>query len=59
MSDIIKPVTPKRQPLGFVEGFNFGLGFWVAGFFFLVIGVPILTVIGFIALTVIGGSLGN
>lgn len=48
-----------RKPLTFTEGFNFGLGFWVAGFFFLVVGVPILTVLAFIILAFLGASLGD
>lgn len=66
MSENIKPLNksvPKevstRKPLTFTEGFNFGLGFWIAGFIFLVFGVPIFTVLAFIALTILGSSFGN
>jgi hypothetical protein len=62
MSEVIKPLAKPREtrpPLTFTEGFNFGLGFWVAGFLFLTIGVPILTVLAFIALAMIGASFGN
>lgn len=62
MSEVIKPLAkPKepRTPLTFTEGFNFGLGFWVAGFLFLTVGVPILAVLAFIAVAFLGASLGN
>lgn len=54
-----KEAVPARKLLTFTEGFNFGLGFWIAGFLFLVFGVPIFTVLAFIALAVLGVSLGG
>lgn len=54
-----KPVKETRKTLTFTEGFNFGLGFWVAGFLFLTVGVPILTVLAFLALAFLGASLGD
>ena len=54
-----KEAVPTRKPLTFTEGFNFGLGFWIAGFLFLVFGVPIFTILAVIALAILGVSLGG
>lgn len=66
MSENIKPLSKPvikevstHKPLTFTEGFTFGLGFWVAGFLFLTVGVPILTVLAFIVLAFLGASLGD
>lgn len=38
-----RPAPIKRGPsLTFSDGLNFGCGFWVAGFLFFVIGVPVI-----------------
>lgn len=54
-----KEEVSTHKPLTFTEGFTFGLGFWVAGFLFLTVGVPILTVLAFIVLAFLGASLGD
>ena len=70
MSETIKPlssripsketeIAPKRRPLTFQEGFVFGLGFWIAGFLFLTVGVPILTVLAFLVFISLGSILGG
>jgi hypothetical protein len=51
MSDItkpeLKPLNPKPSSgprLTFSDGLNFGCGFWVAGFLFFVVAVPVVSI---------------
>lgn len=46
---------PGSQTLTFSDGLNFGCGFWVAGFLFFVVAVPV----GGVALTMILAALGR
>lgn len=48
-----KPPRNKAE-LSLTNGFEFGLGFWVAGMLVMFFGVPALTCVTFIALAAIG-----
>lgn len=49
----LKPTIEKKTSLTFSDGLNFGCGFWVAGFLFTIIALPvgaliIASIIGFL-----------
>jgi hypothetical protein len=48
----LKPKPPQKSgpQLTFSDGLNFGCGFWVAGFLFSIVAVPVIAII----LTVLG-----
>lgn len=52
-----------KQKLTFNDGLNFGCGFWVAGFMFFIVALPlgVVTIITFLALfgTLLGGLAGR
>jgi hypothetical protein len=60
MEDNALPVPsgdkPKRNrtDLSITNGFEFGIGFWLASVLVLVFGVPILTCVALIAVAVLG-----
>ncbi len=47
-----------KVSIGIGEGFKFGLGFTLGSFVASVIILPVLACLGFLILTLIGGSLG-
>ena len=49
---------PNKVSLGIGEGFKFGLGFALGWFVASFIVLPIFACIGFLVLTLLGGSLG-
>lgn len=50
----IKPIRRNRTDLSISNGFEFGIGFWLASVLVLVFGVPILTCVALIAIAVLG-----
>ena len=71
MSDIksLKPNPPKKQPstnssiqrvefrLTFSDGLNFGCGFFVAGFLFSMVFIPLTTIFVFVLIPALGLAL--
>lgn len=49
-----KPKQRNRTDLSITNGFEFGIGFWLASVLVLVFGVPILTCVALIAVAVLG-----
>jgi hypothetical protein len=50
----IKPIRRNRTDLSISNGFEFGIGFWLASVLVLVFGVPILTCVALMAIAVLG-----
>lgn len=57
---VIKPLRPAaKQTLFFADGFFFGCGFWVAGFIFFVVVIPVGTILIAMMLAMLGIAIGG
>lgn len=60
MSENIKPLKPRaKQSLFFSDGFFFGCGFWVAGFIFFTVIIPLGVALVTITLAMLGIAIGG
>jgi len=62
MTPELKKLSPRprnRTELTIWNGFEFGIGFWIAGVFVLIFGVPLLTCAALVVLAALGDSLGR